>query len=257
MGTKSRVKPTDEERMEFQAVLTELRKILKDRKISYKELAQKMRLSESGTKKIFAGHDCSFVRLSQICRVLGFKLSDLLDEMDRGESKRVQFTADQQKCFFKDMRLFRFFIKLAIERQSIKHIQKEFALSEKEIFKLLKRLDEIGLIQLHPGNKVKLPGLKLVKSFGEGPLLEKLYQDWGREIVGDLAYPKYQATGQFIVRTLSMKEETYKELLSRLLALEEEFLKRSVREMSVAGHTLRPARWMWLTDAQSFVRGKL
>jgi DNA-binding Xre family transcriptional regulator len=253
MGTKSRVSPTNEELVEFQTIVTALKKILKDRKISYADLAKRLHLSESGTKKIFAGSDCSFTRLSQICRVLGFKMSDLLNEVDRAESNAVRFTPEQQKYFLNDMKAFRFFVKLVVERQNLEKVRDELGLNERETFALLKKLDGIRVLQLHPGNKIKLPPLRLVKNFGEGPLLEKVYRDWGRQIVDELAHPRFQKDGQFIVRTLSMKESTYKELLSRLLELEAEFLRRSVREMSVSASPLRPTRWMWLTDAKSFV----
>ena len=76
-----------------------------------------------------------------------------------------------------------------------------------------------------PSDKVKLPRLSLVKNFGAGRLLETVYQQWGAQIVKDLAHPKFQDSGQFIVRGFKLKDATYQELLSRLKELEKNFKK--------------------------------
>lgn len=248
---------TEKELIEFKSILAALKKILRERGISYADLAQKVGLSESGIKKIFGSRDCSYGRLSQIAKALGLRMVDLLDEIDRSELRGVQFSPKQQDYFLKNIRVFRFFVKLVVERQSISEIQKEFQLKEKDIFSLLKKLDDIGLVQLLPKGEVKLPRLSLVKDFGPGPLLSKIYQEWGQSIVHELAHPKFQGSGQFIVRCLKMKEDTYQELLARLLEIEKEFLKRAVREMSVSTLKLKSVRWIWMTDDQSFIKGAL
>ena len=50
--------------------------------MSYQELAIRIRMSESGVKKIFAGEDVSLSRLSQICDALDVNLVDDGDPME-------------------------------------------------------------------------------------------------------------------------------------------------------------------------------
>lgn len=257
MGTILEKKRPHADPDEFRTVIAALKKILRSRGITYAELAKKLNLSESGTKKIFSGRDCSFRRLSQISKVLGFRVSDLLDEVENAQMTRVRFSEVQQQYFLKNRSTFGFFVKLVVERRSVDQIKSEFRLSDSQTFKLLKKLDELGLIQLLPKNAIKLPPLSLVKDFGPGPLLSQVYQDWSRGLASDLADPKNQASGQFIIRCFQMKDETYRELLGRLLELEKEFLMRSVREMSVATSVLKPVRFAWMTDQNSFIQGTL
>jgi DNA-binding Xre family transcriptional regulator len=257
MGTKSRETDSLSDQAELDAILAALKKVMREKKMAYRELAPLVSLSESGLKKIFGSRDCSYIRLAQISRALGFKLTDLLAEIDRSEMRQVRFTEKQQAFLLKNMRIFRFFVKLVVERQTVESIQKEFSLGQKETFGVLKRLDELGLIQLLPKDQINLPPLIYVKDFGPGPLLEKVYKDWGESIVQELASPRFQSSGQFIIRTLRMRTDTYRELLGRLLDLESEFLRRAVREMSISTGTMKAVRWMWITDEQSFVKGSL
>jgi predicted transcriptional regulator len=257
MGTKSRKLPTNQELVEFKALIKILKRILRERGMSYAELANLLSLSESGVKKIFASRDCSFTRLSQISRVLGFQISDILAELSQEKTRGTQFSPAQQEYFLKNPDVFKFFVKLVIERETVAEIKEKFHLSDERTFQLLKKLDDLKLIQLMPGGRPKLPPLFLVKNFGSGPLLEKVYQEWGGSIVKDLAHPKYQESGQFLIRCYKMKQDTYQDLLHRLLELENEFLKRAVREMSISTEGLKTVRFAWLTDQQSFIQGRL
>ncbi|MBK9295096.1 MAG: helix-turn-helix transcriptional regulator [Oligoflexia bacterium] len=257
MGTKLKKTKTSYELAEFKLIMQTLKKIIKERKLSYRDLAVKLGISESGVKKIFTGQDCSYGRLVQITRVLGFRMIDLLEKIEGTEMKGFTFSKEQQEFFLKNMDVFSFFVKLVVERESLTEIKKEFQLSDKATFNLLKKLDQLNLIQLHPGDRVKLPPLYYVRDFGPGPLLSKVYRQWGEAIVRDLADPQFQSSGQFIIRCFKMRDETYQELLTRLLDLEREFLQRAVREMSTSASKLKSLRWVSLTDQQSFIKGKL
>ncbi len=233
-----------------------LKKNLKSQKMTYRELAKKIGLSESGLKKIFAADDTSFNRLVQIAGALGLQISDLLNELDQTQMRKVQFSEKQQDFFLKNLDCFSFFMKLVVERHPVEDIQKEFSLGSAQTFKYLRNLDELGLIQLLPKDKIKLPPLSLVKDFGKGPLLEQVYQKWALSMSQELASPENQESGRFVVRGLQMMPETYKELLERLLGLEAEFLKRAVREMTLSPKQVTPVRWVWMTDQESFISSR-
>lgn len=242
---------------EFTALTKRLKEILHERKILYKELAHKMNMSESGVKKILSGSDCSFQKLMQISKILNVKFSDLLQEIEHEEMKAIEFHPHQQQAFLKDKSLFHFFVKLVIERMSVEEIKKEAKLTEHQTFKYLKTLDQIGMIDLLPNNKVKVPEITLVSNFGSGTLLEKTYLEWGHKTVDDLAHPKNQASGRFIIRSLKMKKDTYQDFLDQLKDLEEQIAKRALREMAVSTKNLILTRWVSLTDESSFIPGSI
>lgn len=242
---------------EFKALTKALKDILKERGVSYRDLAQGMGMSESGVKKIFSGDDCSFQKLMQISKLLKVKFSDLLHEIEDQEMRPVTFSSEQQQMFLKNKALFNFFVKLVIERMPVEEIKKESKLTEAQVFKYLRELDEQGHIELLPENRVRVPEISLVSNFGHGPLLEKTYQDWSRRAVIDIAHPKHQASGQFIIRCLKMKEDTYLDFLAQLKDLEKQVAKRALREMAVSTRNLITTRWVSMTDKQSFIEGSI
>jgi hypothetical protein len=257
MAPKTRKSNQPQVDTEFRAVLNVLKRILRERGWSYRDLAGALKRSESGIKKIFAAQDCSFILVSQIAAALDLSLSDVLSEVNQAELTSTQFTKEQQAYFLNHPDAFRFFIKLLIERESPGQIQKEFGLSDAVLFKYLKTLDSFHLIRLLPKNEIKRPKLSHVRDFGRGPLLEKIYREWALEMSAEVASPNSQASGNFIIRCLKMRKETYQDLQSRLLDLEEEFLRRAIQEMSVRIEGLTPVRWISMLDQKSYVRGRL
>lgn len=242
---------------EFKSLMTLIKALLRERGLSYRDLAKTLALSESGVKKIFSGVDCSYQRLASIAKVLGVKISDLLQEVEHQELKSVRFTAHQQAILLKNREAFYFYVKLVIERMSVEEIQLESRLSATQVFKYLKILDELDLIVLLPENKVKIPDISFVRDFGPGPLLEKTYQNWSHRIVDELAHPKNQGSAQFIIRCLKMRKETYGEFLNQLREIEQHFAKRALREMSITTKNLVVTRWISLSDQKSFIAGPL
>ncbi|WP_413287704.1 helix-turn-helix domain-containing protein [Bdellovibrio sp. HCB337] len=250
-------KPQTHTREEFKILIQRLKHLLRERGISYKELAKKMQMSESGVKKIFSADDCSFQKLVEITKILGITLSDLFQEIEREEMTSVSFTPEEQALFLKNKDLFHFFVKLVIERSSVEEIKKESKLTEAQAFKYLRTLDEAGLITLLPENKIQIPPISLVSNFGSGPLLEKTYNTWGHRIVDELAHPRNQESGQFIIRCLKMKDETYQDFLLQLRELEREMAKRALREMAFSTANLKLTRWVSMTSHGSFIPGPL
>lgn len=243
-----------DEQGEFKALISLIKDILKERRISYGELAKQMGLSESGLKKIFASGDASFGRISQIASCLGLRITDLLAELENKDTHSVIFSDEEQKYFLKNPEAFHFFVRLLIERKELEEIEAEFKLTPATTFKHLKKLDSFGWIQLLPENKIKLPPLSLVKDFGTGPLLEHIYQEWSQDTVRMLAKPEHQKSGKFVIRCLRMKESTYQDFLRRLKDLEMDLLKTAIREMNVSNKNLKTMRWVSMTDQLSFVQ---
>lgn len=246
----------DHQNSEFNFLLTALKRILKERGISYRVLGQKIGISESGVKNIFLSKDASYVRLTQIADVLNCKILDILEDIQHSKFENLYLSTEQQNLFLKDHLLFSVYFKLVLERASVEEVKAELELSENTLFKYLKKLDELKLLKLFPKNVVKLPPLKTVRNFGSGPFLSKLYREWGQLLVNDLADPQFQNSGHFIVRCLKMKEDTYNEFLGRLQDLEKEFTRRAFQEMSISTKGLQTSRWMSFTDNKSFVSEK-
>ena len=159
--------------IQHRALLDAIKKLLKARGMTYSSLAKELGMSESGVKKFFSAKDCSLQRADSICNVLGVSLLDLLLELDQSGFSKVQFTRKQQALFLDQPDHFKLFWKLAFERITVSEAGSAMNLSSKEMFRMLRAIDRTGLIKLLPGGKIKIPKLRRVTHFGDGPLIEK------------------------------------------------------------------------------------
>jgi DNA-binding Xre family transcriptional regulator len=78
------------------AVATSLKRILKKKGVSYRQLGRRLRLSESGVKKMMTAPDLSLGRLADVCAALQIDLVDLLDGALRSPPRPTSFSAAQE-----------------------------------------------------------------------------------------------------------------------------------------------------------------
>ena len=239
--------------IELRAVFHELKSQLRARRISYARLAERLGMSESGVKKLFRSNDCSFQRLRSICEVLDISLADLMMHLDQSGFSQARFTEEQQAHFLTHPRHFDLYWKLAYERLPLQEAEAASALDSAQAFRALRQLDELGLLKLMPQGKLRLPKVRRITDFGEGPLIEKLYRDWALQLMEDVAKPRPGPDQQFVVRFFKLKRETYHQFLRAVRELETDLLKRAIREMNLETQDLIPMRWVSAADASSFV----
>lgn len=79
------------------AVTSSLKRALKKRRISYRELGRRLRLSESGVKKMMTAPDLSLGRLAEICSAVQIDLVDLLEGALRVPPTPFSFSPAQEK----------------------------------------------------------------------------------------------------------------------------------------------------------------
>ncbi len=239
---------------EFKEVRDVLKVILKNRKITYRDLASELGLTESAVKKIFTAPDCSFSRLNQICKVLGIGLIDILREMETKVLRQERFTPEQESFFASNMDYFHFFWRLVAERRSLDEIKAMEGLDERECLRYLLKLDDLGLIELHENNVIKLPKMRLNRWMGQGPLTDTIHYEWSMALVREVvAFSPEEKSDHFMLRSVPLREESYREFLQAARDLEVEFLKRSVRERSLSDRDLINIKFLICTSTGSFI----
>lgn len=235
------------------ALIETLKRALKQRRLTYRSLGEKLGMSESGVKKLFRGGDISFNRLTRIASVLGIPLSELLKESEERDFRDVAFTPRQEAYLLAHRDCFHFYWKLVYERWPVAEIERAFSLAPRQSFRYLRKLDELGLLLLGPEGKLRIPKVDRIRWTGTGPLIRALYQEWAREMMRDLAQPEAKEGEQFIIRYFKLRKRTYEEFLDALRAVETEFVKRGTREMLLYDEGLEPVRWISAADRKSFV----
>lgn len=168
-------------------------KQLKDRikksGLTHAEIANELKMSLAGVKKMLNNQDISISRAFEICNLLGI---DIQDTISKAESELVEdkkFSSTQESAFLKQPELFFFYMRLAYENLTPLQIQTEHQLTESQTFKFLKKLDDLNLIKLGAQNqfrfvdghaaRLKTTGTKLndLKFQATQRLLEKVRHD--------------------------------------------------------------------------------
>lgn len=253
LGTLYGMAATKKEPTEYRLAISRLKLALKERTLTYRELAAAIGLSESGIKKIFAAKDGSFQRLVEICRYIGISITELLEDT---RTLNVGFTEQQQKEFLKQPILFHYYWLLVYERRHQNELQKDLQLSKAESFRIARKLDHLGLIKLLPGDRIRLPSIKAVRWGGDGEFLRKLYHNWSLALINDVTKTQKKSGEVFLLRYFQMTAKTFAEFTEALQTIEDEFVRRSIHEMRLQSAGLEHVRWLVAADNRSFVTGR-
>lgn len=132
-----------------------LKKELRKQRITYKQVSEALGLSETSVKRLFAEEAFSIKRLEKVCELLHFDISDLVHLMERNIEMTKQFTYEQEQELVSDIKLLLVAL-LLMNKLSFEEIIGIYDISETEGIRLLARLDRMKMIELQPGNRVKL-----------------------------------------------------------------------------------------------------
>jgi transcriptional regulator with XRE-family HTH domain len=136
-------------------LLDALKRVLKSRRITYAELAGKIGLSEASVKRLFSQQTFTLQRLQQILKALDMDFFELA-RLARGAGDAPQEMSEaQEQALASDPHLMGVFYLLFNEWQPAQ-ILARYELSEVELTRLLTKLDRLQLIDLLPGNRIKL-----------------------------------------------------------------------------------------------------
>ena len=150
-------------------LLSTLKKCLKAKGITYRQLAEKINLSEASIKRLFSEHTFSLQRLEEICNVLDLNFYDLAKISADALDGPSILTVDQEQVLSENPKLLVFFYLLLNGREP-DSIVRDYDISEKESLQFLLKLDKIKLIDLYPDNKVRLLTQKNITWRKNGPM---------------------------------------------------------------------------------------
>lgn len=136
-------------------IIDTLKLELRAQGINYRQLAEKLELSESTIKHMFSSKNFSLKRMDMICELLDLELSDLVSHYEARTPKMEQLSSEHEKQLVSDIPLL--LVAYCVTNQwSITDILSRYNLSEPECIRCLVQLDRMKMIELLPENKFKL-----------------------------------------------------------------------------------------------------
>lgn len=145
-----------------------LRKELKIKKITYKDLAKRIGMAETSVKRIFSTRVLTLQKLDQILHVTEISLDDLTTRIYE-ESLVDELTYEQEEELIQDQK--KFIVAVSVMNYlSFDDIVRIYDISEAETVNYLIQLDRMGIIELRANNQYKLRLSRTFKWLAKGPI---------------------------------------------------------------------------------------
>lgn len=141
--------------MHSKALIGVLKKTLRERRMTYADIATGLNMSEANVKRLFASKRFTLERLEAICQLMQLELTDLFQLYQETRQRITQLTTEQEKELISDTKLLLVAVSVR-NRLSYEDIVKHYQISESECVRYLTRLDRLKLIDLLPQNRIKL-----------------------------------------------------------------------------------------------------
>lgn len=136
-------------------LLATLKKQLRASGITYAQVAEALDLSEASVKRLFAEQAFTLPRLEKVCALVGLEISDLMATAQRQQHQLEQLTVEQESEIAADVLLLLVAVSV-INGFTYQDLLEHYTLSEPECIRKLAHLDRLKLIDLLPGNRIKL-----------------------------------------------------------------------------------------------------
>lgn len=153
-------------------IINTLKKCLKAKGVTYRQLAKELKLSEASIKRLFSEKSFSLKRLEAVCSVIDLNFYDLAKISVDAETGPSVLTVEQEKTLSDNPKLLVFFY-LLLNGRTPDSIVSDYKIDEKESLGFLLKLDKLKLIELYPGNKVRLLTQKNIIWRKNGPIRKK------------------------------------------------------------------------------------
>ena len=135
-------------------LIDELKRVLREARTTYADVAAALGLSEASVKRMFATGRFTLERFEQACNVAGVEIADLVERIAARKSMVTELTVEQEEELMADPKLF-LMTYLTFNRWSIDEILRVYSFTEKDVDQLLARLDQLGVIELRPGRRIR------------------------------------------------------------------------------------------------------
>ena len=200
---------------------------LKARGMTYQQLGAAIGLSEASVKRLFASRRFTLERLLEVSHLLGFSLAELAQQASAQQQRLHLLSEAQETELVSDIRLLLVAV-LVLNQWPIPDIVASYQLSAPEVIQQLARLDRLRLIELLPGNRVRLNVARDFDWRVDGPI-RRFFQQQG---LGDFLSSRFSAEEQTLAfshgmltdAAIASLQSELRELRRRFAALHEESL---------------------------------
>ena len=186
---------------------------LNQRGMTYAELAVKVRMSESGIKKMLNAKDISFRRVLQICEALQITPGKLFSQSEVWSIQDIELNDTQQNELIRDKILLEVYWRFVVEKRDLEHLMKLVGSTPHETRKKLQRLVTLELIKQKKGKFERISSEKF-RITDDSKLGIHLNKEWSHlTLARSLSAPESK-NGFHRLISMLVSEEAYARLMS-------------------------------------------
>ena len=211
------------------ALIKTLKQALKASRFTYADIARHLDMSEANVKRLFATESFSLHRLEAVCELLQLELADLFSLYEESRDKIRHLTLEQEQELVSDIGLLLIAVSVR-NRLSYEDIVNFYTITEAETIRYLARLDRLGIIDLLPGNRIKLLIDERFNWLADGPI-ERFYQ---QQIQSQFLKSRFSAkTDLRLFQFGLLGEGACQVFIKKLQALAQEFIELHRQDMNL------------------------
>jgi len=200
-------------------IIDVLKRMLKTRGITYRDLAKRVNLSEASIKRIFAEETFTLHRLEKVCAAIGMTVGELIRSAATEDTQSNYLKLEQEQTLAQDPRLLACFY-LLLNGRSTPDIQTRLSLNEREVRSLYVKLDDARLIELLPGLKARLRVGPIVTWRSDGPV-RRVYE---RQVKAEFLHSDFTGADESLqFCTAELSDASVQLLFRKLEQLSREF----------------------------------
>jgi hypothetical protein len=210
-----------------QLILT-LKKQLKIQGRTYRDVASALNLSEPSVKRLFASGRFTVERMIQVSNFLGFTLAELAKQAINEQPRLCTLTEKQERELVSDPKQLLIAV-CALNQWAPEEIVTYYRISETDCIKYLLRLDTLRIIDLLPGNRIRLNVARDFDWLPYGPI-KQYFQERGQS---DFLRSKFSAEGEAMAFVHGMfSDQATAQILGEIRRLRQRFAELHEESLS-------------------------
>ena len=227
-------------------LIATIKRELKAQGLTYRDVARALSLSEPSVKRLFSSERFTVERLVQISQLLGFTLTEILQESSSSVPQLSTLTEYQEAQLVSNSKLLLVAV-CAFNHWSVADIVASYRMTKAEGLKRLLVLDRMGVIALLPGDRIRLCISRDFDWLPNGPIR----QFFRREGLGDFLAGRFDQPNETLEFTHGMLTEAafsqlqleLRRLRSKFAALHKESATAPLNQRRGTGLLLASQEW--------------
>lgn len=212
-----------------------LKRILRERKITYADVAARLDLSEANVKRMFSKRHFTLARLEEICAMANTDLSYLMTRMHERVMNLDELTEADEAELVSNPKLL-LMAQLLVNRWEFTEITDTYHVEGEEAEQLLLQLERLGIIDILPGNQIQTKISRDFRWIQNGPVY-RFFQQYVADEFFDCHFdPRLGEILVFVGGMLS--RQSNQQMQNSIRRLAKEFDELSLEDAQLPQHEI-------------------